>query len=88
MAFAELSALSAQIGIPVWLLYIIVIWETVWTALAMWKSAKRDHLFWFIVFLLVNIFGIPEIIYLYVTSRRPTKQAPIKLPKITKKKRR
>ena len=46
------------------LIIILVIWELYWTARACWYAAKRNDRGWFLVFLIVNLFGIPEMIYL------------------------
>ena len=65
---ALIDPFTTQLGISVWLLVIISVWEAVWTGIAMWKSAQRRHLWWFVIFLIVNFLAIPEIIYLLVTS--------------------
>jgi len=46
------------------LIIILIIWELYWTARACWYAAKRNDRGWFLVFLIVNLFGIPEMIYL------------------------
>ena len=61
-----LSGLATQLGIPFWLLAIILIWIVVWKLLAMWKSARNNHIVWFIVLAVVNTVGILEILYIYV----------------------
>ena len=43
---------------------ILVIWSLTWKGLALWKSAKNDQPAWFIAVLLINAFGILEIVYL------------------------
>ena len=65
---------TAQLGISVWWLLVITIWETVWTALAMWRAARKKHLIWFIVFLIVSLLAVPEIIYLLVTNTKKRKK--------------
>ena len=64
------SLLASQLGIPLWVIISITIWEGAWTAIAMWKAAKNNHLIWFVVFFLVNLLAIPEIIYLVVTRKQ------------------
>ena len=51
--------------------------------LAFWKSARKNHLVWFIVFALVNTIGILEILYLYVFSEmgKPVRHTPKKAPR-------
>lgn len=59
---------SAQWGISIWILVVIVIWSAVWKLIALWKSARKNHLVWFIVLALVNTVGILEILYVYIFS--------------------
>lgn len=47
----------------------IVIWEAFWKAIALWKSAKRGDLWWFIPIFLINLFGIIPIFYLWRTKQ-------------------
>lgn len=46
------------------LILVLVIWEAFWTYKACWLASKLEQKAWFIVFLLFNLLGIPEIIYL------------------------
>jgi len=41
----------------------LVIWEIYWTYKACWIAAKRGDKKWFLFFLIFNLLGIPEIIY-------------------------
>lgn len=68
------TTITSQLGIPVGLFVVITIWEAVWTGIAMWKSARRKHLVWFIVFFLVNLLAIPEILYIFVFSKMKKKK--------------
>jgi hypothetical protein len=68
------SSAAAQLGVSAWVIILIVIWEAVWTAIAMWRAAKNNHIFWFVVFFLVNLLAIPEIIYLVVTRKKNSKR--------------
>jgi len=52
------------------LFYVVLAWSLVWKGLAMWRAAKRNDKVWYIVFLIVNLVGIPEIIYLLVTNKK------------------
>ena len=49
---------------------ILIIWSVIWKGLALWKSARNNHLSWFIVMLIVNTVGILEIIYIYGFSKK------------------
>lgn len=48
----------------------LVIWSLVWKGLALWKSAREGSKIWFVVLIVVNTFGILDILYLYVFSVR------------------
>ncbi|MGA2130108.1 MAG: DUF5652 family protein [Candidatus Pacearchaeota archaeon] len=63
------SNIGMSVGMLVLLFVLVVIWTVVWKALALWRSARMNHIVWFIVFLIVNLLGIPEIIYLIVTEK-------------------
>ena len=63
-----LSMFQAQLGIPTWLFVAIIIWSVVWKLLAFWKSARKNHVVWFIIFAIVNTVGILEILYIYIFS--------------------
>ncbi len=46
------------------ILIIGILWSAVWKGIALWKCGRNNQLAWFIVLLIVNTFGILEIIYL------------------------
>lgn len=57
-----------------WLLPFIIlvaVWEGVWKIIAMWKSARNNHLAWFICIAIFNTAGILPIIYI-LTHRQKT----------------
>lgn len=50
-----------------WLLPLILIlgiWEMGWKIIAMWRSARNNHLAWFICIAIINTAGILPIVYL------------------------
>ena len=49
---------------------IVLCWTILWKGLGLWKSASNKHRGWFILFLLINVWGIPEIIYLWYYRRK------------------
>lgn len=59
----------SNLGIALWLLIIIMIWELVWKFLAMWRAAKNDSIAWFIILGVVNTVGILPILYLFIFSK-------------------
>lgn len=48
--------------------FLLIIWSLIWKGLALWKAAHQNSKGWFVVLLIVNTFGILEILYLYVFS--------------------
>lgn len=58
-------------GFGVWTLVmvLVIVWSIFWKGVALWKSAREDSRFWFVAFLLINTFGILEILYLFVFSK-------------------
>jgi methionyl-tRNA synthetase len=70
--------LSAQLGISIWILIVIVIWSAIWKLIALWKSARKGHIVWFIVLAIVNTVGILEILYVYIFSEMNFKKDSVK----------
>jgi len=64
-----LTTITEQLGIPLALLVIILIWSYIWKLLALWKSARKGSVIWFIVLALINTVGILEILYIFVFSK-------------------
>jgi len=83
-----ISLISNSLGISakvaLFLFAVIMIWSAVWKLLALWKSARKSSLVWFIVLGVVNTFGILEILYIYVFSEMKGKKS----KKSSKRKRR
>ena len=77
------TTLAGQVGVATWLIAIILIWSLVWKLLALWKSARKTHLIWFIILGVVNTVGILEILYIFVFSKFKSK--PVKPAKKKKK---
>lgn len=53
-----------QITIMVVVLSILCLWEAVWKVIALWHSARRNQLAWFICIAIFNTVGILPIVYL------------------------
>ena len=58
------------VKIPPWILIILLILSIVWKGLALWKAARLSSKGWFILLLVINTFGILEIIYIYVVAKK------------------
>ncbi len=82
-----ISLISSQFGAPVWLLYTIIVWSAVWKLLALWKSARKTQIVWFVILGVINTLGILEILYIYIFSEmKPKKKSPASVKKKTVKK--
>ena len=64
----NLVNIATILGVSLLLLVIIFIWSAVWKGIALWKAARKNHLVWFIVLLIVNTLGILEILYIFLLS--------------------
>jgi hypothetical protein len=67
-----LTLMTQQMGIPLFMLVLILAWSAVWKFLALWKSARNNSLAWFIILALCNTVGILEILYIFVFSKMKT----------------
>lgn len=52
---------------------LLIIWGIAWKGLALWRAARREDKWWFVVFLFINTLGALEILYLYVWSKSKKK---------------
>ncbi len=55
------------------LIFIFIVWSTVWKGLALWRAARRNDKVWYTVLLVVNTVGVLEIIYLLLTRKETEK---------------
>ncbi|MEK7120638.1 MAG: DUF5652 family protein [Patescibacteria group bacterium] len=56
-----------------WLLWVVVIaaiWTIPWKGVALWKSARLHHRWWFIALLLINTLGLLEIYYIFFVAKK------------------
>lgn len=56
------------LGFPAMLLplfLIAIVWSFAWKGLALWHSARKGEMIWFVAFLFLNTLGILELIYLF-----------------------
>ncbi|HOV83314.1 MAG TPA: DUF5652 family protein [Paludibacteraceae bacterium] len=54
------------------LLIVLLLWDTVWKAIAMWKAARNNHLAWYICLLIFNTVGILPILYILLKRKKET----------------
>ena len=57
-----------------WIIPIIAVWELVWKGIALWKAARNGQLIWFICIIIFNTVGILPIIYIFIFSKKKSKQ--------------
>lgn len=48
----------------------LIVWSLYWKGIALWKAARLYDRNWFILLLIVNIFGIIEIFYIYRIAKQ------------------
>jgi hypothetical protein len=53
-----------------WWYVFMLVWVVFWKGMALWKSSRLGQKWWFIALLLINTFGILEIFYIYVFSKK------------------
>lgn len=53
-----------------WIIPVLAVWEGVWKAIALWKSARNNHLAWFICLVIFNTLGILPIVYIFGFSKK------------------
>jgi methionyl-tRNA synthetase len=80
---------ASQLGISASLfaalLSIVAAWALIWKGLALWKAAKKKQKIIFVLLLIINDFGIVELIYYFWLSKIGEKQK-IEKQEIKKKK--
>ncbi|HXR03495.1 MAG TPA: DUF5652 family protein [Verrucomicrobiae bacterium] len=57
-------------------LVLVAIWDGVWKLIAMWKSARKCQLAWFICLAIFNTVGILPILYLLLFQKKTAPQPP------------
>ena len=62
------------------LIALVLIWSLVIKGVALWRSARNGHKVWFIVLLVVNGFGVLELIYLIWFAKDKSVVAPPPAP--------
>ena len=54
----DLNHLPVWLGVLIPLLIVVAIWDGVWKAIGMWKSARNNQIGWFICIAILNTGGI------------------------------
>jgi hypothetical protein len=56
------------------ILAILSIWALAWKGIALWKAGQKGEKIWFVLVLILNTFGIFEILYIFWLSRYSLKK--------------
>ena len=55
----------------------LILWDSIWKLIALWKAAKNDKLAWFISLAILNTAGILPIIYILMNRKLKKKAVQI-----------
>jgi hypothetical protein len=55
---------------------LLMIWALIWKGFALWKASTNGSKPWFIAILVLNTYGILEIIYIFYFSKKKNKENP------------
>lgn len=62
---------SGAFGVIGAILFIfLLVWSLVWKGTALWRAARLGSKWWFIALLIINTFGILDILYVFVFSKK------------------
>jgi hypothetical protein len=61
--------------VTIFLLVLLVVWETAWKGIALWKSGRNKQLVWFICIFIFNTLGLLPIIYLLFFQKKRERKA-------------
>jgi len=53
----------------IFLIVLVALWDMVWKALGLWRSARNGQTGWFVAILLINTAGVLPILYLLLTEK-------------------
>jgi len=66
------------------ILTLVLIWTLPFKGVALWMAARRGHLAWFIIMLVLNTLAILEIIYIVWVGRQYTVEMEMSAAQTTK----
>jgi len=59
-----------MLALPIGVLIVLALWETVWKGIALWKCGRHNQLTWFVLVLILNTVGILPIVYLLFFQKK------------------
>lgn len=70
---ANLPDVASKLGVSLGLIAVVAalisLWSLAWKGVALWKSAQKRSIVWFVILLVVNTLGILEILYIFIFSK-------------------
>ncbi|HVZ58162.1 MAG TPA: DUF5652 family protein [Patescibacteria group bacterium] len=55
---------------PIWF-YLLGAWSLFWKGIALWRCSHNKQKIWFVILLVINTFGILELVYLFKFATKP-----------------
>lgn len=52
-----------------WALGLLLVWTIFWKGFALWRSAGKKQIVWFVLILVVNTMGLLEIAYVFYLNK-------------------
>ena len=87
MATEYFNTIATELGVSIWILFALVVWTLTWKLIALWKSARKGSIIWFVILALFNTVGVLPILYIFVFSHmKPASVVKDKPKKKSKKK--
>lgn len=53
-----------------WMFFPLIIWTIFWKGISLWIAVKNNKKWWFLALLVLNTFGILEIIYIFYVAKK------------------
>lgn len=66
---SDFGLIAGLSGGVLFVFIILMFWSIAWKGFALWISAREGKKWWFIILLILNTFGILEIIYIFGFSK-------------------
>lgn len=67
--FENIDAMITFIEENTLLFIVVTIWSLAWKGFALWKAAaKKKNPYWFVAILILNTYGIIDILYIFIFS--------------------
>jgi len=61
---------KTEFGKNLLIFFLIILWTLFWKGYSLWTSAQNKQKGWFIALLIINTFGILDIIYIFFVAKK------------------